>query len=73
MSAISIPGLDLGAKTTHTNLSTAELVEIVLQRNEGKLAARPQQHARLQALQHRQPKDLARGDDDGQLAQHQRR
>jgi len=39
MSAISIPGLDLGAKTTHTNLSTAELVELVLQRNEGKLAA----------------------------------
>ena len=39
MSAISIPGLDLGAKVTHTNLSTAELVELVLQRNEGKLAA----------------------------------
>ncbi len=39
MSTISIPGLDLNAKTTHTNLSTAQLVELVLQRNEGKLAA----------------------------------
>lgn len=39
MSTISIPGLDLGAMTTHTNLPTAQLVELVLQRNEGKIAS----------------------------------
>ena len=38
MSTITIPGLDLSAKKTHTNLSTAQLVELVLQLNEGKLA-----------------------------------
>ncbi|MFK7759172.1 MAG: phosphoenolpyruvate carboxykinase (ATP) [Phycisphaerales bacterium] len=38
MSAISIPGLDLGTKTTHTNLSTADLVERIISRGEGHLA-----------------------------------
>tara|TARA_R110002096_G_scaffold173781_4_gene348328 strand:- start:17076 stop:18671 length:1596 start_codon:yes stop_codon:yes gene_type:complete len=38
MSTISISGLDIDAKTTHTNLCTAQLVELVLQRGEGKLA-----------------------------------
>jgi phosphoenolpyruvate carboxykinase (ATP) len=39
MSTISISGLELDAKTTHTNLSTAQLVEMILQRGEGKLAS----------------------------------
>ena len=39
MSTISIPGLDLGAKTIHKNLPTARLVEHVFQRHEGNLAS----------------------------------